>query len=152
MEPLYGRELMDEFLKKVENCESADIRIAKVYDASENMSPELELAIKQDYPCLFLSEIRFDGLRYTVFPINKIDGEYVRAEREGIDSNTTSWKYLKRMNDIPRGKSARYKSAERYVLVNDDTLTWEDLIHGMISNRFGDFIPFEEVFEIYDVK
>jgi len=36
------------------------------------------------------------------------------------------------------------------VLVNDDSITWDDLINGMISSRMEDYIPFEEVITIYD--
>lgn len=152
MEPPYNRELMDEFMQKVEAHKSADVRIAKVHDASENMAPDLELATKQDYPSLFFSEISFDGILFTVFPVNKIDGEYVLAVREGIDSAKRTWRYLKRMTDIPRSENALYNSAERYVLVDDDTLTWDDLMSGVFSNRLGDYKPFEEIYTLYDVK
>ena len=152
MESPYNSELMDEFLEKVEAHRSADIRIAKVYDASVNMAPDLELATKQDYPSLFFSEISFDGIRFTVYPINKIDGKYVLAERERIDSSKRTLKYLKHMTDIPRSENALYNSAERYVLVDDDTLTWDDLMSGVFSNRLGDYKPFEEIYTRYDVK
>nr|MCR5520790.1 hypothetical protein [Lachnospiraceae bacterium] len=152
MKSPYNSELMDEFLKKVEAHRSADVRIAKVHDASVNMAPDLEMATKQDYPSLFFSEISFDGIRFTVFPVNKIDGEYVLAEREGIDSSKRTWRYLKRMTDSPKVKSALFNSAERYVLVDDKTVTWDDLVNGMISSRFGDYIPFEEIYTLYDVK
>ena len=152
MESPYNSELMDEFLEKVEAHRSADIRIAKVYDASVNMAPDLEMATKQDYPSLFFSEISFDGIRFTVSPVNKIDGEYVLAEREGIDSAKRTWRYLKRMIDSPRVKSALFNSAERYVLVDDKTVTWDDLFNGMISSRFGDYIPFEEIYAVYEIK
>ena len=148
----YNRELMDEFMEKVEAHKSANVRIAKVHDASENMAPDLEMATKQDYPSLFFSEISFDGIRFTVFPVNKIDGEYVLAEREGIDSAKRTWRYLKRMTDIPRSENALYNSAERYVLVDDDTLTWDDLMSGVFSSRLGDYKPFEEIYTLYDVK
>ncbi len=152
MESPYNSELMDEFLKKVEAHRSADVRIAKVHDASVNMAPDLELATKQDYPSLFLSEISFDGIRFKVYPINKIDGKYVLAERERIDSSRRTLKYLKRMTDIPRSENALYNSAERYVLVDDDTLTWDDLMSGVFSSRLGDYKPFEEIYTLYDVK
>ena len=152
MESPYNSELMDDFLEKVEAHRSADVRIAKVHDASVNMAPDLELATKQDYPSLFLSEISFDGIRFKVYPINKIDGKYVLAERERIDSSRRTLKYLKRMTDIPRSENALFNSAERYVLVDDDTLTWDDLMSGVFSNRLGDYKPFEEIYTLYDVK
>ena len=111
---------------------------------------ELEKATRQDYPSLFLTELSFDGSTYTTCPLNRVEGDYVHAERKGIDSSKKSWKYLKRLTDVPRVESALYKSAERYVLVNDDSITWDDLISGMISSQMGDYIPFEEVITIYD--
>lgn len=150
MEPPYARELMDEFLKKSEAGEPASVRIAKVYDLSGNISSELEKATRQDYPSLFLTELSFDGSTYTTCPLNRIDDDYILAERKGIDSSKKTWKYLKRLTDVPRVKSALYKSAERYVLVNDDNITWDDLINGMISSQMGDYIPFEEVITLYD--
>jgi hypothetical protein len=41
---------------------------------------------------------------------------------------------------------AIYSSYVRYVLVNDDKVTWDDIIHGMLSSRFGDYIPHRSIY------
>jgi hypothetical protein len=37
-------------------------------------------------------------------------------------------------------------------LVNDDTITWEDIWNGMISSEFGAGVKHAEVFNKYDYK
>jgi len=44
-------------------------------------------------------------------------------------------------------KDATYTSYVRYVLVNDDKVTWDDIFHGMLSSRLGDYIPHKQIYK-----
>lgn len=44
-----------------------------------------------------------------------------------------------------RSKYATYKSYIRYVLTNDDSVTWQDLVDGLTSSRWGDYIDHKSV-------
>ena len=94
-------------------------------------------SIKDDYPLLFVSGLSFDGKAYTVSGLE--DSE--RWEK--------TYSHLKRFEDKAETHSAVYDSYIRYVLVNDDTVTWNQLVHGMFSSRFGDSIPFHSVYTDY---
>jgi hypothetical protein len=41
---------------------------------------------------------------------------------------------------------ATYTSYVKYVLVNDDKVTWNDITHGMLSSQFGDYIPHSQIY------
>ena len=40
---------------------------------------------------------------------------------------------------------ASYNSYIRYVLTNDDKVTWQELMHGMLSSQLGDYIDHQSV-------
>ena len=46
----------------------------------------------------------------------------------------------------PSSASAVFSDYTYYVLVNDDTVTWEQIEHGMFSSRFGDWIDHQTVY------
>ena len=41
---------------------------------------------------------------------------------------------------------ATFTSYVRYVLVNDDKVTWDDIIHGMLSSKFDANIPHSQIY------
>ena len=62
---------------------------------------------------------------------------------------TQTYSHLKRFEDQAETHNAVYDSYIRYVLVDDDTVTWGQLTHGALSSRFGDYIPFHSVYTDY---
>ena len=40
---------------------------------------------------------------------------------------------------------AAYQSYTRYVLTNDDAVTWQELAWGMVSSQLGDYIDYMSV-------
>ena len=39
---------------------------------------------------------------------------------------------------------------ERYVLTNDNTVTWEDIVNGMLSSQSGDAIDHYSVYTVME--
>lgn len=126
------------FAAKCENGEAAEIRLGFIYTKEGlNMSEDLAAATADNYPALFLSELRFDGTQYTISPLGRLGEEYVVHERKGIDSPVQTFAYMLHLDD---------PDAERYVLVNDPTLTWERIWQGMLSSTLGDQVEYRMVY------
>ena len=134
-----GQEAWEDFLKAASSGEAASVRLVNYYtlDDPSRYDPDYYESIKDDYPLLFVSDLSFDGKTYTVSGLQ--DGERW----------TQTYSHLKRFEDKAETHSAVYDSYIRYVLVDDDTVTWGQLTHGALSSRFGDYIPFHSVYTDY---
>ena len=134
-----GHEAWEDFLKASSSGKAAAVQLVNYYtlDDPSRYDPDYYESIKDDYPLLFVSGLSFDGKAYTVSGLE--DSE--RWEK--------TYSHLKRFEDKAETHSAVYDSYIRYVLVNDDTVTWNQLVHGMFSSRFGDSIPFHSVYTDY---
>ena len=134
-----GQEAWEDFLKASSAGKAAAVRLANYYtlDDPSRYDPEYYESIKDDYPLLYISDLSFDGKTYTVSSLES--GE--RWER--------SFSYLKKYEDKAESPGALYDSYIRYVLVNDDSVTWEQLMHGALSSQFGAGIPFHSVYTDY---
>ncbi len=124
-----GGEVWQEFYEKVQNGQSAQVRVVNYYTLGDESrySPEYYAEIKDDYPKLF-----FVYLLY-------IDGEgFFVADRPSMDAEAESmaeYQYLKHFEGDARTPQAAYSYYDRYVLVNDNTLTWEEIEHQMFSSQ-----------------
>lgn len=134
-----GQEAWEDFLKASSAGKSASVRLADYYtlDDPSRYDPEYYESIKDDYPMLYVSDLSFDGKTYTVSGLES--GE--RWEQ--------SYSYLKKYEDKAETPGAVYDSYVRYVLVNDDSVTWEQLMHGMYSSQLEAHIPFHSVYTDY---
>ena len=134
-----GQEAWEDFLKASSAGKAAAVRLVSYYtlDDPSRYVPDYYESIKDDYPLLYVSDLTFDGKVYTVSSLE--DGE--RLER-----TFSCLKYFEAEAETP---GAVYDSYIRYVLVNDDAVTWEQLMHGVHSSRFGDYIPFCSVYTDY---
>ncbi len=134
-----GQEAWENFLTAASSGEAASVRLVNYYtlDDPSRYDPDYYESIKDDYPLLFVSDLSFDGKTYTVSGLE--DGERW----------TQTYSHLKRFEDQAETHSAVYDSYIRYVLVDDDTVTWRQLMHGALSSQFGDYIPFHSVYTDY---
>ena len=133
-----GQVVWDEFLEKIEQGNSAEVRLAFYYTLDgQNISPEHYEEIKNDYPLLFIQDLFFNGEIYTLHYIE--DGNEFKF----------NYKYLKRFNETSPRETATYIESVRYVLVNDNNVTWEQIFFGMISSRIGDGIDHKTVYSKY---
>lgn len=134
-----GQEAWEDFLKASSAGKAAAVRLVDYYtlDDPSRYDPDYYESIKDDYPLLYVSDLTFDGKAYTVSSLE---------DEERLERTFSCLKYFEAEAETP---GAAYDSYIRYVLVNDDAVTWEQLMHGVHSSRFGDYIPFCSVYTDY---
>lgn len=148
-----GKELWEAFYTKVEKKEKATINLGYVYrNREESMSEELFQATIDDNPSLFLKRLTYDGEAFLLEPLHKEDGEYVVKEVPGYDSPAVNYQYLMHYYGDSPYESALFTYYDKYVLTNDNTVTWEAIEYGMISPYPEDYIDYKEVFCEYQWK
>lgn len=149
----YGKDAWTDFYTKITAGEPASVRIGNYYTIDrEGAAEDYYEAVKADYPALYLKEVSFDGTQYYVSPLHRDGNDYIEYCRAGYDNPGSSWKYLMHFTGTPNSRTALITDYDRYVLVNDDTVSWENIERGMVSSTFGDYIPFDEVFCEYTWK
>lgn len=144
---IFGRDTWLAFYEKTQRREEASVRIVLFYTLErDGCTEEYYEAEKNNYPHLFASEVRFDGEKYHVSSLHYDGSGFVLQNQQGYDEPDATWKYLMHYTGVPRQETALFTSYDRYVLVNDDSVTWEDLQRGMFSSTLGDYIPFYEAY------
>jgi hypothetical protein len=77
--------------------------------------------------------LSFDGKKYII---------------EGVEDDkliSKEYKYLVKYEGRPNS-TAIFSKYTYYVLVDDNTVTWGDIEHGMVSSHFGDWIDHSTVY------
>lgn len=130
-----GREAFEAFYNAAATGKTEEIRLAFYYtlDDPSRYDPEYYESIKDNYPCLYIQDLSFDGEEYTIRWYE--DGEEIIEK----------YSYLMKYEGQAESPGAVYKSYVRYVLTNDNKVTWQELMHGMSSSRFGDYIEHKSV-------
>lgn len=118
-------------------CKSRVVHYYTLGDPS-HYDPEYYESIKDDYPVMYILELEYDGDKFRVSHFE--DDKLYQSE----------FKYLMKCEGEAETNSATYKAYVRYVLVNDDKVTWSDIWRGMISSRFGDYIPHQKIYSELD--
>lgn len=131
-----GREVFENFYNTAKSGKAAAVRLAFYYTLGDpsRYAPELYESIKDDYPKLFVQDLSFDGKEYTIRWYE--DGEEI----------IWTFSFLMKYEGQAESSDALYKSYVRYVLTNDDTVTWKELMYGMISSQSGDYIAHKIVY------
>lgn len=128
------REIWDSFFKVTEAKNPASVFCAFYYSLSEESTSE-----DSNYPKLYFYYLTYDGNKYTI---------KTRACDTSTPDSDKQYSYLKHYKgDMP--KTAKYDHYEYYVLVNDPSVTWEDIQKGMFSSQSGDYIDNYVVFSNY---
>lgn len=135
-----GNREWESFLKKTAAGRPASLRIAKYYTLGDpsGYSAEYYREHAPEYPMLFVFDIDYDGAGYTVRWLE--DG----AEHE------KGYLYLKRFEGEPTSASASYTHYLRYVLLNDDTATWEEIESSYIMSVTSEAVEHFTVYEDLD--
>lgn len=138
----YNQPKWDTFIKKTEKGKSATIRLAYYYtlDDPSHYSEEYYKKIKDDYPILYINDLSFDGKIYTI--------EFM--EEDQLISK--EYKYLLKYDGRPRSANALFSAYTYYVLVNDNTVTWDNIEHGMLSSQSGAWIDHHLVYSDFVMK
>jgi hypothetical protein len=128
-----GKESWAWFWDKAQKGEPARILTAHYSTLDPaRCSEEYYEANKDKYPMLFFALITYDG--------ESFDYEAKDCKTGETDSHSV-YKYLKHFTG-DRATDEATANYDHYVLVNDDTVTWERLEHGMFSSELGQYIPF----------
>ena len=135
-----GKPVMEAFYSRTQEGEAAKILIAAYYTLDkERVSAELYNEEKDKYPQLFIELIEFDGSEYRV---------RVRKSDEIEPETDRTYDYLMHYSgEMP--SAALHGYYDRYVLVNDDSVTWGEIEHGMLSSQMDDWVEHYTVFNDY---
>lgn len=124
-----GQEIWQDFVEAAEDGRSVSVQVAHYHTLDpKNCSEQYYEAYQEDYPVLYVFNLAYD------------DGSYTLRWNEGGREYVRTYKYLMRHTGEAPTTNATYDTYIRYVLTNDNTVTWEDLFQGMVSSQFGDYI------------
>lgn len=104
-----NKEIFQEFASRAQYGEAGFIRIVDWY--------------YDETPACFVHDLTFDGTQYTLAWLE--NGK--RMEKQ--------YRYLKHFSGRSEVENSTYDAYEYYVLVNDDTITWEQIWNGLISSQ-----------------
>lgn len=123
-----GQEIWQEFVQQTINGNAASVRVVHHYNY-----PDFE--IEGIFPCMDVHELTFDGNEYTLRFYGK-DGQI----------NVRSFKYLLQSTSYAESPDFPYQSRLRYLLVNDNTVTWEDIYNAKQTCYNWDDIYYYEIY------
>lgn len=131
-----GQKIWDEFVNATNTQDDAIVRLAFYYSLDEEKcDPEYYESAKDEYPMLFIQELTYKDNAYTIRWFE--DGKEIRK----------TYKYMMKYEGKPESETALYESYLRYVLTNDNTVTWEQIWRGSISSQLGDAIDYKVVYQ-----
>lgn len=131
---LAGRDRLRAFTDAAHQGERGEILVLNYYDlVGTRCGVEYFNEDGSNYPVAYLNRLSFDGEQYH-FAVRETGTTEIEQGAEG------TFRYLMHYE----GKTtppARPFLYERFVLVNDETLTWDRIEWGMLSSQFGDSVP-----------
>lgn len=131
-----GKEIWQEFVNLAAKKKPCKVRVVHYYtlDDRSRYDEDYYESIKDKYPVMYIHELVYDGGIFVVSHYE--DGKLIESE----------FKFLKKYEGDAETPNATYSSYVRYVLVNDDKVTWEELMRGMLSSRSGAYIPHYQIY------
>lgn len=131
-----GEDIWQDFVNQSDRKTPCKVRIVHYYtlDDPSHYDPAYYESIKDDYPKMYILELDYNG---EVFSFRHFEEEKLYQ---------SEYKYLMRYEGKAETNYSTYTSYVRYVLVNDDKVTWNDILHGMVSSRLGDYIPHYQIY------
>lgn len=119
-----GQQVWQDFVNATQEGNYASVEIAHYYTLDpESCSEEYYEAYREDYPVIYIFNLTYDGIGYTLH------------WREGNTEHVRNYQYLMHYTGEASTAYATYNTYTRYVLTNDNTVTWEDIFQGMISSQ-----------------
>ena len=131
-----GQEQWLKFVDMTKDGKSASIRMAHYYSLEAqkgHVSDELYEEMKDEYPCLYFTDLIFDGAKFTTYSVE--DGkEYIKE-----------YAYLNHYTgDAIKG--AAYSRYDSYILVNDKNVTYDELERALFSSNSKDGIDQKRIY------
>ena len=134
---IQGMERFQQFYGATQSGKADKVRLAYYYspDNPSGYAPEAceAEALKADDPSLYILDLSFDGEQYTIRWYS--DGEEI----------IRNYSCLMKYEGPAESPDAAYQSYTRYVLTNDDGVTWQELAWGMVSSQLGDYVDYMSV-------
>ena len=133
----WGAQQWEEFYEMTQNGKSGSVTLVDYWTLDPDSCTEIYYeAHKEDYPLMYVFDLTYDG---KTFRLNRTE--------QGT-SYPRQFKYLMKYEDtIPSFVTAENPpEVTRYVLTNDNTVTWDEIIRGVASSQLGDGI---EHFTVY---
>lgn len=135
-----GEKEWKDFIKITSSGKAASVRLIHHYTLGDpaHYDPQLYEQIRNDYPKMYIIDLSYNGETYTV-----------RSYQDGQEVVKT-YKYLMEYQGKAESKFASYSKYLRYVLVNDNTVTWQDITNAMLSSAM---VQIPEHYTVYvDLK
>lgn len=131
-----GEDIWEDFVRTSEKKASCKVRVVHYYTLGEpdQYDSSYYESVKDDYPAMYILELEYDGETFH-------ERHYEEDELYQVE-----YKYLMRYEGEAEIPQATYTSYIRYVLTNDNTVTWDDIMHGITSSKFGDYIPHSMIY------
>ncbi|SHJ78524.1 hypothetical protein SAMN02745136_00846 [Anaerocolumna jejuensis DSM 15929] len=132
----YGQSAWNTFVSKAKKGKPAAVRLGYYYTLGDpsRYSKEYYESIKDDYPILYIRDLKYDGYKYTVEDLE--DGSVLSKD----------YKYMMKYEGKPRSATALFSKYSRYVLINDTTVSWDEIENSMLSSQSGAYIDHTEVY------
>ena len=129
----WGAKQWEEFYEMTQNGKSRSVKLAHYWTLNpDNCDKTYYEVHKEDYPSMYVLDLVYDGKTFTL-----------SWTEQGV-SYQRQYKYLMKYEGTLSAKMPQ--TATRYVLTNDNTVTWDDLLWGLLSSQYGDYI---DHFSIY---
>ena len=124
----HGQEIWQEFYKQTQKGNEVSVTVAQYHTLNPNQCDSVYYEIfKQDYPCLYVHELRYDGKQFTLS---------IGAEE------TRTYEYLMKYEDGPNYAFSSVVPQYRYqyVLTHDNRYTYNQLWMSIASSQAGAYI------------
>lgn len=138
----WGLDIWDRFWQSTRAGTPAKVRVVHYYTlpGPEGIESTLYEKMKDEYPALYIMELIYDGTSYTC----------QSYEEETLYQYTFA--HLLCMDGDGYGRRDESMRTLEYVLVDDDTATWDDVVYTMISSISEGTIRFRQVLSIPNAK
>lgn len=132
----YGEDTWQNFIDLSSDKIPCKIRVVHYYtlDDASQYDPTYYESIKDKYPMMYIFELVYNG------------ETFCESHYEEDKLYQPEYKYLIRYEGNAETPNATFTSYVRYVLVNDDSVTWDDIMHGMLSSQSDAYIPHSQIY------
>lgn len=125
-----GKEEFEEFFDNTLAGKTDEIRLAFYDTLKESNHRGLKdyESVQDDVPLLSIQDLSFNGEEYTV------------RWYENGEEIIRSYAYLMKFNEQVEGPNGTVQTEVIYVLTHDNSVTWQEILHGNVSSKYGAFI------------
>jgi len=136
-----GKNTWEEFCNNTSKKKPASVLCAYYYELDrERVSEELYEEEKDMYPQLFFSLIEYDGNEYKIS---------TRMSTDEKPETVETYQYMIRQTGKAPSESSLFDSYDYYLLVDDPSVTWDDISRALFSSQMVEIPRFSTVYQDY---